>query len=375
MKILHVLRAPVGGLFRHVCDLATEQARQGHSVGILYDATTSDALTADRLATLESVCTLGLHRLAMSREVSARDVAGFIATRTLVRRLGVDIVHGHGAKGGALARLAAYSLHDETDRPRAYYTPHGGSLHYDPASLKGRFLLGLERQMLAMSDGLVFESAYSARTFAEKVGLAGAPHRIVPNGLLPEDFAPHEPDADAADFLFIGELRQLKGVDVLLEALARLDRPVTACVVGAGPDRDALQTMAMRLGLAGRVTFAGAMPASQAFRRGRCLVVPSRAESFPYIVLEAAAAGVPLIASDVGGISEIAGETGCPLVVAGDADALARQLERFLDAPADAAHRTEALRVRAQREYSVSRMAAAITDFYLQSSTAEREAA
>ena len=75
------------------------------------------------------------------------------------------------------------------------------------------------------------------------------------------------------------------------------------------------------------------MPVRTAFARGRCVVVPSRAESLPYIVLEAAAAQMPLIATDVGGIPEIVEGTNVPLVRPGDIAGLAGQMRDFLANP------------------------------------------
>ena len=82
-------------------------------------------------------------------------------------------------------------------------------------------------------------------------------------------------------------------------------------IVGSGPDELKLKRLARKLSLGTRVSFAGPQPVRTAFARARCVVVPSRAESFPYIVLEAAAAQMPLIATDVGGIPEIVGDTIC----------------------------------------------------------------
>ena len=312
MKILHVFRTPVGGLFRHVCDLAAEQAARGHQVGAIYDSSTGDALSSARLQTLARACALGLHAVPMSRALSHRDIGGLLATKRLASALDIDVLHGHGAKGGAYARAAGRLAARRAGGPQVFYTPHGGSLHYDPRSIDGRFFLGLERLLERWTDGLIFESAYSAKVYADKVGPARVPARIVPNGLLSGEFSRIHPNRNAADFLYIGELRQLKGVDVLLHALAQLQRqrqgsarPVTAVIVGAGPDAEAFERLAHGLGLAQHVSFTGAMPAAEAFPLGRTLVVPSRAESFPYIVLEAAAAGLPLIATSVGGIPEI----------------------------------------------------------------------
>jgi glycosyltransferase involved in cell wall biosynthesis len=376
MKILHVFRTPVGGLFRHVCDLATEQTARGHQVGVLYDSSTGDILAGARLQTLAASCALGIHAIPMSRALSPRDIQGLLATKRLIRNLGADVVHGHGAKGGAFARLAAGMIPATAGRPRAFYTPHGGSLHYDPRSMAGAVFLGAERYLERWSDGLIFESAYSAEAYAAKVGGArfggaGAPARIVPNGLQATEFAPVAASADAADFLFIGELRHLKGVDVLLHALARLQDarpasalPVSAVIVGAGPDALAFQSLARDLGLSGRVHFAGAMPARQAFALGRTLVVPSRAESFPYIVLEAAAAGLPMIATAVGGIPEITAGSGVGLVPPDDAGALAAAMAAALyDADAMTA-RAASLQACVAARFSVGRMTDSILGFY-----------
>src|SRR5262249_12787849 len=169
----------------------------------------------------------------------------------------------------------------------------------------------------------------------------------------------------ASDLVFIGELRVLKGVDVLLAALAQLAREgVTATIVGEGPDRTVFEAQASALGLARSVRFVGARPARAAFTLGRLLLVPSRAESLPYIVLEAAAAGVPLIATNVGGIPEIFGPDAADLVPPGDAAALARAIAAALDDPA---HRREAatrLKARVQSLFSADAMTESVLAAY-----------
>jgi glycosyltransferase involved in cell wall biosynthesis len=134
---------------------------------------------------------------------------------------------------------------------------------------------------------------------------------IVANGISPAEFTPATPNADAADLFYVGELRAAKGIDTLLEAIARVGRargliPRTV-LVGSGPDRAQLSELALKLGIAPFVSFSGQLPAAEAFRLGRVMVVPSRAESMPYVVLEAAGARVPMIATNVGGIPEIYG--------------------------------------------------------------------
>ncbi len=364
-RIIHCLRAPVGGLFRHVRDLVHEQSERGHAVGVVCDETTSDPLTAERLAELAPHLALGLHRVPMSRDIGPSDLRATRAVRDLALRHAVDVVHGHGAKGGAYARFAASSVVRAGGSVSAFYTPHGGSLHFDPASLVGRAYMAAERHMARMTSGILFESAYSERTFRAKVGDPACATRVVHNGISAEELEPVVPSPDAADLVFVGELRRLKGVDVLLAALASLGSGgPTLVIVGAGPDEAEFRGDASRLGLDGRVRFAGAMPARKAFALGRALVMPSRAESFPYVALEGAGAGLPLIASDVGGVSEIVAGTDTRLVPPDDVNALATAIADMVRDPASAASRAARLRAEVGRRFSVTTMAEGVLEFY-----------
>src|SRR5690606_3455274 len=177
----------------------------------------------------------GVRRVPMSRSIGPNDLHAVREVSSAIADFGCDIVHGHGAKGGAYARLGA-------GRAVAVYTPHGGSLHYSASSPAGLALLALERLLARRTSGLIFESRFSADTYARKIGPPPCPVAIVPNGLAGHEFTPVEIGPEAAEFLFVGELRHLKGVDLLLHALAALqaERPVSAVIVGDGPDAASL---------------------------------------------------------------------------------------------------------------------------------------
>jgi glycosyltransferase involved in cell wall biosynthesis len=365
-RILHCLRALVGGLFRHVLDLSSEQAARGHDVGLVFDSSNTDPLSEARLASVTDRLRLGVTRIPMSRWPGFGDASASRAVAQLARETNANVLHGHGAKGGAYARLAARLLRFQGHPVAAFYTPHGGSLHFPEGSPAAIAFIGMEKVLARFTDGLIFESDYIRREYERRVGAGLAPTMVVTNGLQPSDFAAHAPGADAADFLFIGELRQLKGVDVLLRALAAVarTRPVSAVIVGAGPDGNALEHLATELLLTATVTFPGPLPAAQAFARGRAIVVPSRAESLPFIVMEAAAAQVPLIATNVGGIPEIVAGSDTPLLPPDDANALARALQGFLDDPETAKKRALALKQTVRERFAIGATTAAVLDFY-----------
>ncbi len=354
LKILHVLRAPLGGLFRHVIDVAQGQAMRGHSVGLIVDSTTGGARADAALKELAPHLKLGLKRVAIARELGPSDIAAvrFVAQR--MRLVAPDVVHGHGAKGAALARLAP-------SMPQAIrvYTPHGGSLVYQPGTISGGFYRSLEWLLKWRTDLFLFESAYAAELFRAAIGRPPAMVRVVRNGVGNAEFAPVKPFADTTDIVCLGELRPVKAFDLLLDALGRLKtsgRPVSATIAGEGPDGDALKAQAARLGLADLVRFVGHRPAREAFAMGRMLVIPSRAESLPYVVLEAAAAGYPIIATRVGGVPEIFGPLTESLIAPNDVGALVTAIAGALDDPAEVARVGELVRNRVRAEFSLSAM-------------------
>jgi glycosyltransferase involved in cell wall biosynthesis len=160
-------------------------------------------------------------------------------------------------------------------------------------------------------------------------------------------------------------MRHLKGVSDLLEALARLSawRPVSAILVGDGPDRQEFEALAQRLNLMDRVRFMGALPARQAFGLGRLMVMPSRAESLPYVILEAVAAAKPLIATRVGGIPEILPPEN--LVPPAMPDALAAAIKESLSDRKDGAGvQARALCDDAKTRFSAATMCEKIAVFY-----------
>jgi glycosyltransferase involved in cell wall biosynthesis len=364
LNILHVLRAPVGGLFRHVVDLARGQATRGHRVGVIADSRSGGARAEAALADLARALALGLTRVPMSRQIGRSDVPAVAHVARHALALAADVIHGHGAKGGAYARLA------RTAHTVRVYTPHGGSLHYRWGSPVGFVYLAAERALMPRTDLFLFESEYGRDTFCRKIGDPGRRAQVVHNGVDPEEFAPVATAAQATDLVFIGELRHLKGVDVLIAAiaqLARAGRRLTATIVGDGPDRAAFAAQAAPLGET--VRFASPLPARLAFARGRLLVVPSRAESLPYVVLEAAAAGMPLIASRVGGIPEIFGPDAAVLFPPGDPTALARAISSALAQPQNLAATALRLQQRVRAAFSTDAMTEAVLAAYQEALT------
>lgn len=367
LRIVHCFRSPVGGIFRHVRDLIEVQAAQGHQIGILCDSNTGGEFEEELFKSISHNLALGLHRIPMQRKIGISDISTLWKTYQGVRKLKPDILHSHGAKGGAYSRLIGSFMGLTGSKVARLYCPHGGSIHFDAKSIQGRVYFMLEKFLERSTDRLIFVSEYEQQGYFDKIGSPRCPYSIIYNGLKEEEFIPVISNADATDFLYIGMMRDLKGPDLFIDALPlveqSLGRKITAHMVGDGPETDRYIKKVKSLNLADRVKFHPPMPARQAFAKAKIVVVPSRAESMPYIVLETIAAAKPLVVTNVGGISEIFGGDANELTAPDDANALAVAMGELLtnkDAEKLALKKSETL----HGKFSSTRMAESVDAAY-----------
>lgn len=354
LRILHAVRAPVGGIIRHILDLANGQVDRGHHVGILADSLTGGERAGKALAELAPRLKLGVHRLAIRREPSPEDFLVWLRMRRLIATLKPDVMHGHGAKAGAFVRMRRRA--DDTIR---IYTPHGGSLHYPLNTLKGEFYARLERTLMDATDLFLFESAFARDTYQRIVGTPKGVVHCVFNGVTPEEFEPVVIADDATDLAYVGEFRHIKGADLLVDAIALLHesgKKVTLTLGGDGEETATLKAQVERLGLTDAIRFIGHVKARYGFSKGRLLVVPSRGDSMPYVVIEAGAAGIPMIAARVGGIPEIFGPESPALFAASNAEAMAEAIAAALENAEVTAQRAVSLRERIAAHFSQQAM-------------------
>ncbi len=354
LRILHAVRAPVGGIFRHILDLANGQAERGHHVGILADSLTGGERAEAALKEIAPRLKLGVQRLAIHREPHPSDPLVWLRFMFQIWRLNPDVLHGHGAKAGAFIRLRWRSKNKIR-----IYTPHGGSLHYPLDTFKGAFYSLLERALMNNTDLFLFESAFARDTYQRTIGMPKGLVRCVFNGVTADEFDPIVKADDATDVAYVGEFRHIKGADLLVDAVARLragGKPVTLTLGGDGEEMDALKAQVQKLNLTEAVRFIGHVKARYGFSKGGLLVVPSRGDSMPYVVIEAAAAGIPMVAAGVGGIPEIFGPHADALFAPNNVDAMAEAIKTALADPAAAKARASLLRERILEFFSQQAM-------------------
>ncbi len=313
----------------------------------------------------------------LQREIApAQDLLTFWRLFRTIRRGGYQIVHTHISKAGVLGRLAAAAA----GVPVILHTYHGDVFRSYFSPFRSRVLLTFEQAAAAVSDRLI-EVSQATQDRHVAYGVA-RPDRftVIPNGidLAPYDRTPPEARAIRAQLGLppeapvIGTVAMLvpvKRIDVMIAAMETVVRAlpeVLLLIVGDGGLRTALQERATTPSLSGRIRFLGLrddvpnlLPAFDVF------ALSSDDEGYPTSLIEAMAAGRPVVATDVGGVSEVArhGESGL-LVPRRDPDRLADALLSLLNAPDRA--RAMGLRGRqtAQERFDVRRMVERVDALY-----------
>ena len=352
MKVTHVHRiGGVGGSERHLLTLLPALANRDIEVSFvgLDDVGNAPEPFYERLEAAS---------IPFVRLPCAHDLDPALARRlvTALRQRAPDIVHTHlvhadvyGAIGAGRAKAALVSTKHNDDPFRS-----GNYRHVE------RLLTRRAARVICITEAL--------RVFnIEQVGLPPEKLEVVHYGMdeLPHAWGPADlaslPDG-ARVVLGILRLVPQKGVDVALEALARL-RPhhpdLHLVVLGEGPERGRLERRAVELGVNEAVSFPGrAGDVAEWLRRSELLVHPARWEGFGIALLEAMLAGLPVVASEVSSIPEVVidGATGL-LVRPDDAVALATAIESLLANPTRARELGEAGRARVLDSFSVGRMA------------------
>ena len=304
LKILLLIESAGGGSGRHVIDLSAGLLDRGHHVTLLYSPLRADAWFVHEV---EAIPGLELASIRISRAPGLSDILAVMELRRFVRRNGpFDIIHGHSAKAGAIARLGALGV-----PATKVYTPHA-FITLDP--FLGRFAraaYGMAERILASLGDLIICVSEEERDHAVSLGIEPRRLRVVNNGLLslpPADRGAARARMSLADNHLcigcVGRLSDQKSIDRLLKAFAEMRADVPQArlvVVGTGPRREALERLAGELGISETVRFQGAGHGAALMAGFDVYAMSSVYEAFPYVYLEALARGLPIVTTPVGG--------------------------------------------------------------------------
>lgn len=340
LRVLQIIETSGGGSGRNCLDLVSGLVERGHEVHVAYAPDREDAgFAAGRAGLPPSV---SFSRVSMRRAPHASDVAALRSLRAIVERHGpFDVVHGQSTKGGILARLLPLPpgvIRAAT--PHAFY-----SLNPKLSRVERALYNTLERLLAPRTDLLIAAGVPDAEVAR---GLGFDPEQVVliPNGITPPaDLRDRSalrrawgvPDA-AFVVGFVGRLAAQKAPERVLDAFAQTagarSGAARLVVVGDGRLRPELEARAHRLGIAARVRWLGETSGQAAMPGFDVLLTPSLYEGMPYVFLEALAAGLPIVATRVGGV-ELTVEEGINghVIDPWDPEACAAVLDRLAAEP------------------------------------------
>lgn len=333
IKILHVVRPAAGGMKNHLINLVRYTDKSKFAVSVACPPNTP---------LWEELYALGVEMvpIPLVGELSpSKDYAVIHSLVKYLRQSGTTILHAHSSKGALVGRLAGAIART----PVVIFTAHNSIFYEDWPGWKKRVFANVERFLARFTDKIITVSDALKQELLEQEGLSPKLLTTIYNGIEVERFAGQVDALAMRKSLGIPELGPIigtiarlapqKGVSYFLRAASLLkEYQVTFLVVGDGPLRESLEQEVVQLGLQSRVVFAGQKDnISEILPILDVFVLPSITEGLPLTILEAMAAGKPVVATRVGGVPEaiLEGKTG--LVVAPkDPEALAVALAGLL---------------------------------------------
>lgn len=326
MKITYVITRSdvIGGASVHLLDLALGAKNIGHEVTVYVGG---NGIFVEKAANVGLNCVSLLH---MRREISLwNDLLGFFELRKKLKKNKPDLIHLHSSKAGILGRLAAKSLGIPT-----IFTAHGWAFT-EGVSLKRRKLyLFIERFMAKFTDKIITVSEYDRQlALNSRVGneiLISTVHNGMPD--LPKVQRKNS-SKSLIKLIMVARFDTPKDHLLLINALSQLEKKNWSLeLVGDGPLLEQAVKHVECLGLAQHVTFSGACnDVAKRLEQADVFLLISNWEGLPLTILEAMRAGLPVIASNVGGVSEavIDKQTGF-LVPRADVDALTQAIQEII---------------------------------------------
>ena len=321
-KILYVItKSNFGGAQRYVFDLATTMPRDQFDVAVVAGG------TGALLGKLESASVRTLSLPFLGRDISAlADLRTIFALVRIFRNEKPHIIHTNSSKAGILGAVAgrlyrASLLFSRTEKPRIIFTAHGWAFDENRSAIAKLILKAIYWTTLLLSHKTIAVSE-AVRSKVSLLPFVQKKITVIKNGIAPIDFLSRE---DARTFFqeraarplpaegmlvgTIAELHPIKGLRYAIEAVALLkDRGtrITYIIIGEGEERAALETLIKEKKLEGSVFLVGHINnAAQYLKTFDIFLLPSLSEGLPYVILEAGLAGIPVVATRVGGIPEI----------------------------------------------------------------------
>ena len=365
LKVLYLItKATSGGAQKYVYDLATNLPKDEFEPIVAYgtEGKLADELRAANIAT-KQLPSLGRDIAILS------DVMSFLQILRIIIKARPDALHLNSSKAAALGALAARIMRV----PKIIFTVHGWPFE-ENRNLLWRMFVHVASWFTALLSHAVIVVSKADESAGKRMWLVGRKIEYIPPGIEPIELLPqtkargeivpadvsarHQRDIWVAS---IAELHHNKNLFTAIDAIALYNEThlprIFYCIIGGGELRVKLDEYLTRRRIREYVLLLGFVPEAARFLKAfDVLFLPSRKEGFPYVLLEAGAAGVAVVASNVGGIPDvISGETGTTKD-ADDPQGFAQALYEYAKDPDRRIRAAAALNLRILKEFSLEEM-------------------
>lgn len=310
----------LGGAQMHLMSLSLSLAEDGHDVFILYGGKRHKGYDVQH----ENITFISLVHLIHPLH-AIEDVKAVQEVHQRFRELQPDIIALHSSKAGTIGRLAAKTLHIPT-----VFTAHGWAFTEGISRNKRRLYRLVEKGLATQTDAIIAVSHYDANLARRAHITAKKGLYVVHNGIVGME---QQKIVPTKNIVMVSRFQAPKRQDLVLEAFAllRTDLNVTLTLVGDGPLKAAAEQQAIELGIAERVHFAGdQQDVSSYLMNASVFVLMSDFEGLPISIIEAMAVGLPIVASDVGGVHELVKPGYNGYTIRNDAQELSKYLTKIL---------------------------------------------
>lgn len=290
-----------------------------------------------------------------------KDLTALAEVLTRIRKIRPDLLHAHSSKAGFVGRLAA-----RLAGVRSVFTAHGWAFTEGVHPARKALALALERLAGRLGDAVICVSQKDLELALRHRVVSEERMRVVWNG-VPDTTQRAQPSLEPPRLVMVARFSPQKDHGLLLRSLAELkDQSWSLDLVGDGPLLPQVKALAQELGLENRVRFLGRrVDVDGILAKAQVFVLTSRWEGLPLTILEAMRAGLPVVASDVGGVGEavVDGETGF-LVPRGAESVLGERLRQLIADPGLRVQMGAAARKRYEAYFTVERMVEEVWGVY-----------
>jgi glycosyltransferase involved in cell wall biosynthesis len=368
-RVAHLITkgSPFGGAQNYVYTLASHLPKT-HYESVVLSGDGDELSKRLEAKSIEVICLPDL-----KRDINPfAEIRAFITLIKKLKELKPDVLHTNSSKAGLLGALAGRLVRV----PRIVFTGHAWASNEDRLWIIRKFFLFLHWTTILLSDRTI---CVSKKTKNDVAGLRSVRNKtcVVYNGIsafeMEEKYTArislqtmfNKGDADLLWLGTIAELHRNKGLDLLIEALVRITAPFQFFIIGEGEEREKLEELIRRHELEEKVFLVGKIPNAKKYLKAfDIFTLTSRTEALPYTVLEAGLAGLPVLASRVGGIPEIITNGGEGVLVRPNSEDIYQALGHLFSQANKRVEYGAKLKAKVEKEFSLEQQIAQTMKVY-----------